>query len=337
MAGIDNNLNQTIMKKILGFLIISLLVYSCYDDYIEDYYYSGVYFPNQINVRTVVVGEGMKIKVGAQIGGIMDNMLDREVNFIINNDLITPAVLNEMKNHSWTWVSDPAQDVNALQPLPSNYYALSDPGKITIEKGWHSGSVTLTVDSALFLADHSETLKPVYAVPFYITSADADTILENKRSAIIGLRYENKLFGNYLFGGVTTIKDEAGTTIETISYSTSGAQSASEIMSLSTVAPNALVTNGYGLTRTNKPEMLLTLDGENIAISSAPGSTNIFEADGASSFNGSKLLQDRKIFLNYKYQDGNLTYHFQDTLSFRNRIRDGVNEWQDENPENYNN
>jgi len=48
------------------------------------------------------------------------------------------------------------------------------------------------------------------------------------------------------------------------------------------------------------------------------------------------LLQNRKIFLNYKYKDaaGNWC-HAQDTLTFRNRIRDGVNEWQDENPANY--
>jgi hypothetical protein len=75
--------------------------------------------------------------------------------------------------------------------------------------------------------------------------------------------------------------------------------------------------------------------GNNIAISATPESSIEFEADGQSSFNGSKLLQERKLFLNYKYEREGYTYHCQDTLSFRNRIRDGVNEWQDENPENY--
>jgi hypothetical protein len=48
------------------------------------------------------------------------------------------------------------------------------------------------------------------------------------------------------------------------------------------------------------------------------------------------LLQNRKILLNYKYVNaaGNTCYA-KDTLTFRNRVRDGVNEWQDENPANY--
>jgi hypothetical protein len=66
------------------------------------------------------------------------------------------------------------------------------------------------------------------------------------------------------------------------------------------------------------------------------GATFAVEADGASTYNQAKLLQNRKIFLNYKYKNaaGNWCYA-KDTLTFRNRIRDGVNEWQDENPNNY--
>ena len=39
--------------------------------------------------------------------------------------------------------------------------------------------------------------------------------------------------------------------------------------------------------------------------------------------------------LKYKYEKDGLVYHATDTLTFRNRIRDGVNEWQDENQEHY--
>ena len=323
------------MKKLIAFLILSIIVVSCYDEYVQDYDFNGVFFPNPVNVRTVVVGEGMKIRVGAQIGGILENNQERIVNFVIDNSLVTPAALARMQTNSWAWVSGPAGKVTTLQPLPSNYYTLSDPGKIVIQKGWHSGYVTLTVDSANFLADHPATLDPIYAIPFYISTADADTIIESKRSTVIGIRYEHMLFGNYLHGGVTTVKNAAGTTVETITYVTSRAQPDNAIMRLTTVAPNAVVTNGYSLTRPGSPQIVLTLSGTNVAVSSAAGATTTFEPDGASSFNASKLLQDRKLFLNYKYVEGDLTYHCQDTLTFRNRIRDGVNEWQDENPDNY--
>ena len=329
-----NKIKLKIMKKIFVFLLLSVVIISCYDDYVVDYDYNGVYFPNPINVRTVVVGEGLKVRVGAQIGGVLVNNQKRNVNFKIDNELITPSVLEKMQNHNWFWVNGPAKKVTNLQPLPSDYYTLSDPGKIVIEKGWHSGYVTLQVDSVKFLGDGG-TLDPIYAVPFYITSADADTIVESLRSTVIGIRYEHMLFGNYLHGGKTIVKNAEGSVIETISYPTKVNQSSNEIIRLSTISPNSVATNGYSRTRTNQHEIVLVLEGNNVTIGSASGSTNNFEADGVNSFNGSKLLQGRKLFLNYKYQEGGLTYHCQDTLTFRNRIRDGINEWQDENPENY--
>src|SRR5690606_37842335 len=139
--------------------------------------------------------------------------------------------------------------------------------------------------------------------------ADADTIINNLRSTVIGIRYENMLFGNYLHGGVTTVKDASGSTVETITYPTKVNQSANEIMQLATVTPNAVATNGFSRTRTGQQEILLTLEGDNIAISAVDGSSNTFEADGTSTFNRASLLQERKLFLNYKYQEDGLTYH----------------------------
>jgi hypothetical protein len=82
--------------------------------------------------------------------------------------------------------------------------------------------------------------------------------------------------------------------------------------------------------------MILSLNGPDITVTAATGSTYAFEPNGSSTYNQAKLLQNRKILLNYKYVngDGNTCYA-QDTLTFRNRIRDGVNEWQDENPSHY--
>jgi len=88
---------------------------------------------------------------------------------------------------------------------------------------------------------------------------------------------------------------------------------------------------------TGKNEMLLTLNGNDITIAAAAGSTFTFAPDGSSSFNRAKLLQNRKIVLKYSFLntvDG-YTYHCTDTLTFRNRMRDGVNEWMDENSSNY--
>ena len=323
-----------VMKKLFAFLIVSVAMVSCYKDYVKDFTYNAVYFPNSIDVRTVVVGEGLKVKIGAALGGVMENNIDRNVNFILDNTLITPAVLTLMQTNSNTYIKNPTLAVTLLKPLPANYYTLSNTSTIVIPAGYHSGSVTLKVDSTAFLADPA-TLLATYIVPFSITTADADTVLASKRSALVAIKYENMLFGNYLHGGVTTVKDATGTTINTIAYITTITQDNSKIWALTTVGPNVLVSNGYSNAQTAKQDVKLTLNGSDVAVSSGTGSTNTYLPNGASTYNNPKLLQDRKIFLNYKYVVGANTYYCQDTLTFRNRIRDGVNEWEDENPSHY--
>jgi hypothetical protein len=235
-----------------------------------------------------------------------------------------------------SYIKAAVSSVTTLLPLPLTYYTLSDISKMVIITGQHSGFVVLKVDSAAFLAD-AATINANYAVPFYITTADADSILEPKRSSVIGIKYENMLFGNYWHGGVTVVKDPAGTRIDTIMYYTAVNAPVNKAWALKTVGPYELTTNGVSdITSPTKQEMKLTLSGGNITISSVTGSTYNVLPDGVSTFNQAKLLQNRKIFLNYKYQNaaGNTCYAT-DTLTFRNRIRDGVNEWQDENLSHY--
>lgn len=307
---------------------------SCYDDFLKDFDYSAVYFPYQIDVRTLVVGEGMKIEIGVGLGGVSENTIARNVAFNIDNSLITPAILTKMKAGT-AYIKESVTGVGTLLPLPTNYYTLSDNSSIVIKPGQHMGSVVLKADSTNFLADAS-TLKATYAIPLYIVSADADSIIEPKRYAVIGLKYENMLFGTYWHGGVTTIKDASGNITQTLKYYTTIPVPDNKTWKLTTVSPNALTINGYSDQTTSKAEIRVTLGGGNITISSVTGATKIILPDGTSSYNQAKLLQNRKIFLSYKFTnaDGTTSYA-QDTLTFRNRIQDGVNIWQDENPSHY--
>lgn len=322
------------MKKILAFLILTIFTASCYDDYVKDYDYNAVYFPFQTNVRTLVVGEGMKIQIGVALAGVMDNKVERTIGFEVNNSLVTPAMLTLMKTSSLSYVKEAVKTVNSLVPLPSNYYTLSDNSKMVILPGQHMGSVVLKADSANFLAD-AATLTATYAIPLNITSAGADSILQPKRYTVIGLKYENMLFGRYWHGG-SALVNRPGKSDTTYTYYTTIPQPDAKVWTLETIGPDALSANGYYNMVSPKDEMRLTLSGSDITISSAAGSTFTILPDGACTFNRAKLLQDRKIFIKYKYVDaGGNTYHATDTLTFRNRIRDGVNEWQDENPSHY--
>jgi len=323
------------MKKILFLLFVSLVLNACYDDYVKDYDYDGIYFPYQIDVRTLVVGEGMKIQFGVALGGVSDNVKDRIVDYQIDNSLISAQTLASMKAAA-TYIKTASTPVTELKLLPVNYYQLSDNSRFVIKAGQHSGTVTLKADSAKFLADAS-TLIPTYALPLRITTADADTVLLSKNYAVIGLKYENMLFGNYWHGGVMVEKDAAGAVLKTIAYYTTINGPVSKAWALSTVEPMALTANGYAdITNPSKQEIKLTQSGGKITVSSLPGASVQILPDGECTFNQAKLLQNRKIFLKYKYVNaaGNTCYAT-DTLTFRNRIRDGVNEWQDENPGNY--
>jgi uncharacterized protein YybS (DUF2232 family) len=105
MVGI-NNFKKENMKKIFALLILAIALVSCYEDYIKDFTYNAVYFPNTIDIRTVVVGEGLKVKIGAALGGVMENTKDRNVNFILDNSLVTPAKLIAMKASSYAYIKN---------------------------------------------------------------------------------------------------------------------------------------------------------------------------------------------------------------------------------------
>jgi hypothetical protein len=327
---------ETVMKKILSIIILAIMMTSCYKDYVTDYNYNAIYFPYQTDVRTLVVGEGMTIQVGVDLSGVRANTIDRPVTFTNDNTLVTPAILATMKTGA-NYIKNSVTSVTTLLPLPSNYFTLSNSNTMVIKAGQHMGYVTLTVDSAKFLSDPL-TLNANYAIPFYITTAKTDSILPDKRYTVIGLKYENMLFGNYWHGGATTYKLASGKDT-VVKYYMTIPNLISKTWTLKTVAPNALITNGFSdQTQSAKPggEMMLTLNGTNVTISSVAGSTQVILPDGASTFNKPKLLQDRKLFLSYKWVNGTgVTYYVKDTLFFLNRIRDGINEWQDENPSHY--
>jgi hypothetical protein len=325
------------MKKILAFIILSVAMVSCYDSYIYDFTYTSVYFPYQMDVRTFVVGEGMKIDVGAALGGVRENTIDRNVTFAFDNSLITPTLLANMKAASQPYIKIPATPVTTLLPLPANYYTISNPNTMVIKTGQHMGAVTIKPDSVTFLNDSLRTMYSTYIMPFKITAAQSDSIKYNKKINTVGVRFENMLFGNYWHGGAARVSMYNNPNVDsaTIVYRWAVNDIASKIWTLTTVGPKTLYTNGYFNQTTTKNELRLVLKGTTVYVSSAPGSTYTYLPNGASTFNRSKLLQERKIFLNYSFVAKNKTYRCTDTIYFRNRLRDGVNEWQDENPSHY--
>lgn len=312
---------------------------SCYEDYVRDYDVKGVGFANQVDVRSVVVGESMQFSTGVALGGIINNDQDRIIDFAVDYSLVDDSVLEAMKVHKFTYIQTLSSGLTGLNPLPASEYRLLTEsgvsGQAVIKKGTHLGKITVKLEDT-FLNDEGRVL-PGYVIPLRIAKARGLSLIEGRETSVIGVRYEAMLFGHWWHGGKTVVKDAAGNEVETIKYYTEIPQADTKVWTLTTVSPYSLTADAVGSELNGAAaQMKLTLEADgNVTVTPVAGAKYVVEQDGECTWNRVKLLQNRKIYLKYKYEKDGSMYHAEDTLTFRNRVRDGVNEWQDENQNNY--
>ena len=316
------------MRKILIPLAALFLLTGCYEDYVRDFDYSAVFAAYQYDLRTFVLGEEAKFDFTVALGGVMENDRDRAVEIALDNNLLKGAAAG-MKNQSlasgdYVPTAFKSYDATDLVPLPATHFTVEGMDALTIAKGRHTATVTLRATEAL--AADPRAFKPGYAIGFRIMDADADKVLEGKDFAVIGIICENRFFGNWKREGESKVYDGSGNLVSTDTEAASLADA--RVYTLTTVDANTVRCNKVN---GSTGEMLLHFDGDRITVSSTDGSVT-----GSGRFNGVALLQDRQLTLEYTVTsaDGGHT-EVKDILTFRNRIRDGVNEWQDENPAHY--
>lgn len=333
------------MKKFILLLAISSFAFtSCYDDYLIDYDTQAVGFANHTDVRSVIVGEGMKFSTGVALGGVINNEADRVISYEIDESLVNDETLNALKTHSLGYITSLFGNIDELHMLPEEEYNLKNsggqPGKTVIRAGSHLGTIEIQVDSTAFL-NGGNRLVPDHVIPFRITDTGSDDlqIMAGYETTVIAVRYENMLFGNYWHGGEAEVVSPSGES-RTVTYDLEVPQSDNMVWTLTTDSPYSLTANAIANELNGSAaQMRLTLDCATgkITVSAVDGAPYQVEPDGESYYNMARLLQDREIHLSYKFTDENGdTWHCKDVLQFRNRVRDGVNEWQDENPEHYN-
>lgn len=318
------------MKKSILFLA-SLLVFatSCYEDYVRDNDHTAAFIAYQYDLRTFVLGEGEQFKVTVALAGTMQNDKDRNVQLALEPSLLDGALASLIKTDK-TSAAYVAQEMAAaglteVTPLPENYYSVEGMDNLCIKKGNHTATVTLRATEEM-KAD-PKVFAPYYAVAFKIQGADTDQLVEGKDFTVIAVKCENRFFGTWSRTTEIVSYDAAGQEISTDRSEQSLADE--NCYTLSTVDAVTVKSNRRAGTT---GEMLLAFNGNEITISSPDG-----KVTGTGIFDGSKLLQNRKLNLEYTVTaDDGTRKEVKETLYFRNRMRDGVNEWQDENPENYN-
>lgn len=339
------------IKKILV-LLSCLALGGCYDSYVQDYDSDAIGFAFQFDLRTFVVGEGMEFEFSPSLAGVRENTRDRKVDIVLDPQLLDCDLgpfyacespfnaLDAIHGNSpvtvavsQDYVSTDMAAATRLEVLPENCYTLSEKSGTVIRSGRHTAPVKVSAVEDAFLALPADP-SVFYALGIRITDADADNVPADKSFEVIAVRYENMLFGHWYHGGVTTVTDPAGNTVSKSVYELEIPQSNDKVCTLSTVAPDCLVADKMG---NNAGSISLKLnEDDTITVGDPSGVLDIRPHGDGSRFLRSKLLQDRRIALGYEYTDvdGNIVA-IMDTLVFRNRIRDGVNEWQDTNTENY--
>lgn len=338
------------LEHIATAFISVLLLTGCYEDYVKDYDTSTIYCAYQYDLRTFVVDEGAKFDFTVGLAGVLDNSGSRKVKVELAQDLVTgsiPEILGLSGYTAFTaykgltgtapfgalsqaYVSNEikALGISAMKPLPADCYSIEGLDDMDIKAGKHTSTATITA-TPKFFAD-PDAIVPKYAIAFRITDADADQVPADKSFEVIAVKYECKYYGNWYYGGEKTIVDKlTGKEISKESYPVVLPQDDSKIYTLTTTGPYSVKTNKIAQ---KAGSFELTFDGTGITATCSDPKVNI----GYCHTNNAKCIQDRIIYLNYTYDNGDgTTTVANDYLQFRNRIRDGISEWQDENPENY--
>ncbi|NMH89858.1 BT_3987 domain-containing protein [Flavivirga algicola] len=294
-------------KSCLLLILLLSMMFSCdpYEDYIVDTIgFTAVYFPHAEIERSAVAGEGLEIKVGAYLGGVKDNNNVEDLTFEID-----PTML----------------DGTAYTLLPEDYYTLGSPDKITIDQGEFLGLLSVKFDS-LRMANDMQLLDYNYALPFRILSTSTDSILEGKEETIIPIKLMNTYEGNFYqvgslkeFFTVDKVLDTAYV------YGDHLDGPSTPIRELRSIMMDTVKINGVANRTGDNYSMKLKVNPEDnsVTIIADPSSDYQVEENGFSLWDPVK----RRFTLKYKYSDGGKDFEVEEVLTFRNRVRDGINEW----------
>ena len=210
------------MKKIFAILIMAVILTGCYEEFRIDYPYTTVAFSTATGGlstagelgRTVVKDEGLKLDVGVYLAGVLENKEERWVRFAIDPTLLAGT---------------------DYELMPANYYTLSNSNTMTIPSGEYIGRLTITLDSARFLAD-PDAVSYHYAIPIRLTETSADSVNANNDTKIVVIKFITRVEGFYNHTGTYTTYEEGGTVM--------GSGAMSSVINAQTISLDSITANG---------------------------------------------------------------------------------------------
>lgn len=335
------------MRKILIYCLLIIGLISCKNQEIEfdDFDYNAVYFPIQLPVRTLSLGEDRidnsfdklyQFDIAASIGGMYKNNKTWTVDYIVDTSLTKNVFsINGQK----------------ILSLPSDYYTLDPPATIVIPKGSFNGRVRIQLTEAFF--NDPLSLTGLYVVPLRITNTSADSILVGKPASgienpdrridsnwesnmtpkdwvLYGIKYINGYHGTYLQRGRRIIYS-GSVPIDTVVYRNIHVEN-DNIVFIRSTGRTTGVTNFLSQNISSTGQYAMNLEFSNMwgtpggPIIITPNDNSLYAASGSGQFMDKSSSKEsiigltmQSMYLNYTYAVDEFTYVVTDTLVFRDR------------------
>ena len=336
------------MKNLFIIIILIIGTTACenQDQDFPDFNYKTVYFPLQLPLRTLSLGEDRvdnqldmehKFDIAVSIGGMYENTQNWTVDYVVDPSL-TDSAYNA--------------DGEKLIALPSNYYTLSPPNTVEIPEGSFNGMIRVELTNEFF--NDPLALTGNYVIPLLITDTSADSILSGLQAApgeadrriisdwesgmapkdwiLFGIKYVNAYEGNYLQRGMN-ISYLGTTPIDTVVYNEQDVER-DLLIELKSIDLNSVTTNKIStkISKVGKYSMELEFGdnkGASCSVTIKPVSTSNYAVSGtgeyfdlSSSIESWIGLNWQSMYLKYTYNDGTNDHQVSDTLVFRDR---GIN------------
>jgi len=285
------------MKKInlLWIGLICILVTACYDDYENDYDKSFVYFASQKPLRTLITDEGMSIKVGVAIGGKREVHTDDWATFEIDPSLL---------------------EGTGLTLMPSNYYQLVNPNKMTVSNpNLAIADVEVTFSNDFY--NDNAALNKYYAIPFRLTGHNQDEVSTDvngnlKDYSIVVVKFVSQYHGTYFVKGKIT-----NMSTQQITEYNNQNLSQNITRNFISLGRNKVQRPGFGQTLENNESINLTVNPDGSVTVEAGGSTPITNASGTLDPEAESLEfvgKQPKFTLSYRYTKAGITYQVDEEL-----------------------
>src|SRR5690606_36423664 len=260
----------------IGLLLIVVASCSPYDEFIEDFDFSIVYFGTQKPLRTIVAYNDMSFKIGVALGGKRTNETSETVSYEIDPSLLDdPDIVGN----------------NQFELLPADYYTI-DRAEMVVPAGKFIGDVNIILNTALFTADE-KSLTNHYAIPLKITGSTTDSvarglfddlgnaIIAPKDYTIVVVKYISPLHGTYYRQGVQKEVDETGAEVDEVVYNNPDLVK-NPTWTMQTVNRLTIATPGIG--DFNNGSLILSLNEETNEVSISTESPAIAELSGQGTY-----------------------------------------------------